>query len=244
MIDPKSEKILLDNLRMEGKFQEAFERIKALYKDQRSARINDLLFVNSPIFWSELRAGKYRLTRRSEADAEFIRTVWSNTDFMYAFHRHASPLPQDNQKLTQLLRKEYLASFLENQSIHWIIQMLDGEKFGLLSLVNVSLAHKRAEVLLGVLPGAPKGISVASMLMLFEFYFRVMKFNKLYSQVFVDNPHSLKSTLHLGFSREGVLRRHVLDPRSKQFVDIVQTGLLADEAFSEKNKRLMERLLV
>jgi RimJ/RimL family protein N-acetyltransferase len=110
-------------------------------------------------------------------------------------------------------------------------------------LVDISLTHRRAEVLIGIVPEAPLGLSAAAMLMLFQFYYRAMGFNKLYSQVYSDNPHSLKSTLHLGFTVEGVLREHVRDPRTGKFIDLSQTSLLAKEAFSEKNEKLMRRLL-
>ena len=61
--------------------------------------------------------------------------------------------------------------------------------------------------------------------------------------VFANNPHSLKGTLHLGFKQEGLLRRHTLDPASQTYVDVIQTGLLAEEAFSPSNIRLMKKLL-
>ena len=90
---------------------------------------------------------------------------------------------------------------------------------------------------------APIGLSTAAMLMLFQFYFKAIKFNKLQTFVYEDNPHSLKGTLHLGFKEEGRLRKHVLDPRSNKYIDLIQTGLLAEDAFTESNKRLMNRLL-
>jgi hypothetical protein len=95
----------------------------------------------------------------------------------------------------------------------------------------------------GVLDGAPRGLSTAAMLMLFQFYFKAIKFNKLLSFVYEDNPHSLKGTLHIGFKEEGRFKKHVIDPRSNQYVNLIQTGLLAEDAFSENNKRLMQRLL-
>ncbi len=97
-----------------------------------------------------------------------------------------------------------------------------GTPFGLLSLTDVSPQHRRAEVLLGVLPEAPFAIVTTAMLLLFQFFFRVVRFNKLYALVFTDNSHSLKSTLHLGFRQE---------------------GLLAQDAFSPGNLRLMRKLL-
>jgi diamine N-acetyltransferase len=112
-----------------------------------------------------------------------------------------------------------------------------------LSLTEVSIPQKRAEVLLGMLPGAPMGLSTAAMLVLLQFYFKAIGFHKLVSFIYEDNPLSLKSTLHLGFQQEGLLRRHIVDPRSGAFVNLIQTGLLADEALSEKNVRLMNRLL-
>lgn len=242
MVDFAFEKHNLNKLRMAGKFSEAFERVQALCKNLRFSNTRDILFANHPIFWSELRVGKYVLTRRGEADFEFLKNLWSRSDFMHAFHRLANPLPIDDSDLKQILKKEYLATFQEENSIHWVIRTTDGEKFGLLSLVNVSLHHRRAEVLLGVVPEAPMGLSVASMLILFEFFFRVMKFNKLHSHIFTDNAHSLKSAIHLGFSREGVLKQHVYDSKSEKFVDIIQTGILSKEAFSDRNKRLMIKL--
>ena len=60
---------------------------------------------------------------------------------------------------------------------------------------------------------------------------------------FADNPHSLKGTLHPGFKQEGLLRRHTIDPASQTYVDVIQTGLLAEEAFFPSNIRLMKKLL-
>jgi hypothetical protein len=47
----------------------------------------------------------------------------------------------------------------------------------------------------------------------------------------------------LGFREEGKLIKHSIDPESNQFVDMIQTGLLYEDAFAAKNKRLMDRLL-
>jgi len=227
-------------LRLDRKHEAAFELLSA---NLDSAKYQNLLFENHPIWWSEIKAGICQFTRRSSSDIDFVRQIWAQQDFIYSFHRHANDLPNDNEKLAQLLDKEYLALVSESNAIHWIVKDRIGKPWGLLSITGISLRHKRAEVLLGVLDGAPRGLSTAAMLMLFQFYFKAIKFNKLLSFVYEDNPYSLKGTLHLGFKEEGRLIKHVIDPRSNQYVNLIQTGLLEEDAFSESNKRLMKRLL-
>lgn len=97
--------------------------------------------------------------------------------------------------------------------------------------------------MLGILPNSPKGLSIAAMLIIFQFYFKGMKFNKLYAYIYDNNLHSLKSTLHLGFKEEGCLRKHVFDPKLNKYVDLIQTSILAEDAFNPMAKRLMQRLL-
>lgn len=231
-------------------------KVRQLHKDRFHKDAHDLLvanldrekfsnfiFENHPIWWSEISAGLVKLSRRSSHDSEFLKQVWNDKEFLYRFHRHASKLPDTPQKLHALLEKEYLSLLSESNSIHWIVKDRSGTPWGLLSLTSISLKHKRAEVLLGILDGAPPGLSVAAMLILFQFFFNAVKFNKLTSFVYADNAHSLKGTLHLGFRQEGQLIKHSFDPDSDQYVDMIQTGLLREDAFTAKNKRLMDRLL-
>jgi diamine N-acetyltransferase len=206
-------------------------------------KFSNFVFENHPIWWSEISAGLVKLTRRSSLDSEFLKQVWDDKKFLYRFHRHANKLPDTPKELHALLEKEYLSLLSESNSIHWIVKDKSDTPWGLLSLTSISLKHKRAEVLLGLLDGAPSGLSVAAMLILFQFFFNAIKFNKLTSFVYADNPHSLKGTLHLGFREEGQLIKHSFDPESNQFVDMIQTGLLREDAFTAKNKRLMDRLL-
>jgi RimJ/RimL family protein N-acetyltransferase len=234
---------LLDEARRLHKKSQHKDAFELLSANLDSAKYQNLLFENHPIWWSEIKAGICQLSRRSSKDIDFVRQIWGQKDFIYSFHRHANNLPDDNEKLTQLLDKEYLALVNESHSIHWIVKDMHGKAWGLLSITGISLIHKRAEVLLGILDGAPRGLSTAAMLMLFQFYFKAIKFNKLLSFVYEDNPHSLKGTLHLGFKEEGRFKKHVVDPRSNQYVNLIQTGLLAEDAFSKSNNRLMKRLL-
>ncbi len=188
-------------LHKEGKHQAAFELLTAKLDP---VKYKNALFENHPIWWAEISAGICKLSRRSSKDSEFVRRIWNDQNFLYSFHRHANALPEVTTDLNNLLDKEYLSLVSESHAIHWIVKDSRGNSWGLLSITGISLRHKRAEVLFGVLDGAPSRLAVAAMLMLFQFYFKAIKFNKLISFVYEDNPHSLKGTLHLGFKEEAL----------------------------------------
>ena len=232
---------LARQLRQARQFEQAHQLVL-----QQAANCPPLLHLSwqhQPILWSDIQAGICMLTRRQGADAEFVRHLWQDSHFVYSFHRHAAPISQDLQQLADILEQEFISTISESKALHWIVRDKNSKPWGILSVTEISLIHKRAEVMLGVLPSAPNGLSTAAMLILFQFYFKAMKFNKLYSFVYDDNKHSLKGTLHLGFKVEGRLRKHVIDPKSGEYVDLVQTGLLAEDAFNPTTKRLMQRLL-
>lgn len=202
-----------------------------------------LAWEHQPIFWYEIEAGICKLTRRNSGDTAFIQELWRNEDFMYSFHRHASVIKKTKEELEEILEREFISTVVESKSLHWIVRDKESKPWGILSLTEISLTHKRAEVMLGILPNSPKGLSIAAMLIIFQFYFKGMKFNKLYAYIYDNNLHSLKSTLHLGFKEEGCLRKHVFDPKLNKYVDLIQTSILAEDAFNPMAKRLMQRLL-
>lgn len=229
-------------LRQQRQFELALEHMQQAYQAGHF-EIQALLWQHSPVFWQQMTAGICVLTRRCGEDAAFLREIWNDKDFVYRFHRHSAPLPPSDLELQRILNRELCSIISESHALHWIVRDGHGRPWGLLSLCEISMVHRRAEILLGILPGAPTGIAAAAMLMLFQFYFNVMKFNKLVSLVYSENMLSLKSTLHLGFRKEGQLRNHACDPRTGRYLDLVQFGLLKEDAFHPGNQRLMERLL-
>jgi len=204
--------------------------------------IASLKWLNNPVWWSRIENKSCLLTPRKGDDVSFVRSLWADQDFIHSFHRLAKPLPESDGQLTNILNDEWSSPLDLNNSLHWIIRCPKGDPYGLLSLVEISCQHRRSEVVLGVLPGTPFGVSTGAMLTLFEFYFKKIKFNKIISNVFEDNPRSLKSTLHLGFRAEGKLAQHTLDPQTNQYLDITQLGLLIDDAYCQRNARLAKKL--
>jgi len=204
--------------------------------------VASLKWLNNPVWWSSIENKSCILTPRKGDDVPFVRSLWADQDFIHSFHRLAKPLHESDEQLMNILNDEWSSPLDLNNSLHWIIRCPKGDPYGLLSLVEISCQHRRSEVVLGVLPGTPFGVSTGAMLTLFEFYFKKIKFNKMISNVFEDNPRSLKSTLHLGFRVEGKLAKHTLDPKTNQFLDITQLGLLIDDAYCQRNARLAKKL--
>ena len=228
-------------MRLNGEIEESFKLCQKMLSGQN--QFSEILWQHQPVFWSTITAGICILTRRHSEDAGFVQKLWSDQSFIHSFHRHASELPPSLESLQNILQNEYAALIDQSHALHWIIRDKHHSPWGILSLTDISLPSKKAEVLIGVLPNAPVGLSTAAMLILFQFYFKVMKFNKLYTLIYEDNPQSLKSTLHLGFQIEGHLRQEIIDPDSGQLVDLIRTGLLAEEAFTPSNLKLMKKLL-
>lgn len=226
--------------RAEGKFGASFDYAKAELAGRPQHQ--HLVWQHQPFFWSDMHAGGLTLRRRNARDAGFLEALWADTGFRRRFHRQAPDLlPRDG--LERLLQQEFLSLLGESAALHWVVWCRRGIPRGILSITEVSMQHRRAEVLLGLTPHTPAGVCAAAMLMLFQFYFRVMRFNKLCALVYADNGHALQSTLHLGFRLEGTLRSHMRDPQTGQYADLHQLGLLETDAFSEANSRLSRRLL-
>lgn len=227
-------------LHMERKHLEAFD---LLSKHLDKNKYKSVLYENHPVWWSNISTSKCTLSRRSSIDATFIRNAWGNKEFLNSFHRYANPLPESDLDLNKLLDKEYFSLVGSSRSLHWVIKDNQGTPWGVMSITGISLLHKRGELLVGLVKGAPLGLSAAAVLTMFQFYFKAINFNKLTALMFEENSLALKGAKHIGFKEEGRLKKHVYDPSSKTYVDLIQLGLLSEDALSEKNKRTMKRLL-
>lgn len=229
------------SLRREKKYDEDFKFVTEAIPPQ--TLYSSLIWQHNPIFWSDISAGACVLTRRSSNDHAFLRELFNVNGFVRSFHRNANLLPDNTAILKEILDEELASTFSESRAIHWVIRDANRKAWGLLSLCDMSLTHKRSEILLGMHPNAPMGLTGSAMLMLYEFYFKFMKFNKLISFIYKDNLNSLKSTLHLGFEVEGELMGHNFDPETGKYLDVIQLGLNRSRAFSTTNQRLARRLL-
>ena len=196
----------------------------------------------SEAFTKPLAGRRLTLVRRSPADLPLVRAAWADRPFMERFHRMAPPLPADDAALAQVLEREAQASLLDAKNLHWTIMRADGQRVGMVSFVEVALRHRRAEFVVGVRDETP-GLALEASLVALEFAFAVMRLHKVCSAVYGENDYALRSTVHLGFRREGTLRDQLFDPSSGQWVSLHLSALFKDDFHSAANQRLAQRLL-
>jgi RimJ/RimL family protein N-acetyltransferase len=114
---------------------------------------------------------------------------------------------------------------------NYIIEMIGGPPIGMLSLVTIDLANRRAEsarFLIGdeaSAKGAPA--AVEAMKLLYELAFERLGLERIYGVIEERNRRMIKWQKYLGMVEEGRLRQHMR--MDGEFVDVASLSLLADE---------------
>jgi RimJ/RimL family protein N-acetyltransferase len=236
----------LRQLRVQGQREQARALIRRIAADQPAfvPQARQLLLAHDERWWSMPQGRRCRLRRRGPQDLAFVRRLWLAEGFLARFNPAAPALPAEDAELLRILGHEFSALATTSQALHWVIETHAGEPFGVLSLVDISFAHRRAEILIGVLQPPYSGAATEATLLAIDFAFGTLKLAKLVGLVPASNAASLAASAHIGFRHEGVLRQHVVDPRSGRSIDIVHMGLLAnDEAAVLAQRRVRQRLL-
>ena len=113
----------------------------------------------------------------------------------------------------------------------FVIELKGGKPVGMISLIDVSTAHRRAEAahfLIGE-EGAVRGIpaAVEAMKLLYELAFDRLDLVRVYGTISSDNVTMIRWQLYLGMKEEGRLRRHYFI--GGHFQDAVCMGVLQEE---------------
>lgn len=145
-------------------------------------------------------------------------------------------------------------SLPKTKAQHWLIERLPhdgsvvgrGEPVGLISVVDLVVAHRRAELLVGLPEANHRGAGLATeaTLLVLDVCFNHVGLNKLTSMVLANNPHSQRSTLALGFEQEGYRKAHLRLPGRNAFIDCFENGLtVCSFRNNQRLSRISERLL-
>lgn len=118
-----------------------------------------------------------------------------------------------------------------SSELNFVIELRSGKPVGMLSLVSIDEANRRAEparFLIGE-PEAVRGIPVAveAMKLMYELVFDRMKLIRVHGTIVADNELMIKWQKFLGMKEEGRLRQHYFI--GGQFRDAICMGMLEDE---------------
>lgn len=225
-----------------GEFNQAHEAIlsfrPANEHEARTARI--IAWAHEPFWWRSIEGRRCSLRRRSTQDLELVRSMWVDEKFMWSFNRFARPLPAADRDLAVFLAREHSSIVTEARSVHWTIETKNDHKVGVISFTDISLANRRAEILIGIREYPYLGIAAEAMLLALEFGFCMMRLHRIYSLVYSDNEKARRNAMHIGFELEGRLREHVVDSKTGHPAGALRMGLLR----SHLNKPAVDKLSI
>ncbi|HWF00379.1 MAG TPA: GNAT family N-acetyltransferase [Caulobacteraceae bacterium] len=133
-----------------------------------------------------------------------------------------------------------------NGEFNYMIELKDGRQIGMLSLLSIDLANRRAEsarFLIGD-EEAARGVpaAVEAMSLIYELAFDRLGLERVHGVIEESNHLMVKWQKYLGMREEGRFRRHFL--MEGQFRDAIALSLLADEyrAVALPRMRMLMRL--
>lgn len=218
------------------------------------AEIRYLYIQLHPIWVFPIENERVRIRVRTPLDHQFVTDCYTNESFMNNYNRYLAGSLRQSKSQQNTRHPDRLAVY-KNKSIQWVIEKIDSlnpeetqyTPIGLASLAEIHWVHRRAEILIGF-PNATKfngtRIPSTAMLMILDFAFNRIGFNKLVSIVYADNVHAQKSTLAIGFKQEGLLKNHLFDRKLNRWISVYQNAMLIEE-FGENTQlaKLSKKLL-
>jgi [ribosomal protein S5]-alanine N-acetyltransferase len=231
----------LRDLRRQGRLAEAQALLAQALAERPDGRLQLLAWQHQDFWWQPLRSPRVTLRRRGPDDAVLVRRCWSDGDFMRRFNRMAAPLPPGDDALCALLAREHWALPEEARALHWRIDA-GGAGCGFVSVVELSLQHRRGEFLIGVLPGTGPWVAPTAAHLLLDWLARHAQLERLSASFYTENAAAQVLAEKLGFQHEGVQRGHLRLPDGSR-ADLVLAGLLLNEDFFARSARLRKRLL-
>ncbi|PXW88240.1 RimJ/RimL family protein N-acetyltransferase [Nitrosomonas sp. Nm84] len=218
---------------------------RGLAANPDDTEIRHLYIQLHPIWVLPIENERLRIRARTPLDHQFVTDCYANESFMSNYNRYLAGSLRQFKSQQNAHHPDRLAVY-KNKSIQWVIERIDslnpGEihytPIGLASLAEIHLVHRRAEILIGF-PDATKfngtRIPLTAMLMILDFAFNAIGFNKLTSIVYSDNSYAQKSALAIGFRQEGFFKNHLHDQKLNDWLSIYQNSMLIEE-FKENLK--------
>lgn len=231
-----------------GKLEEARSHIEVAVQISPQAKKpkQDLLDIGD--VWLDTLEGQNIFLRPHQiADVEYLNRCFQNNDFMDLYNFFA-PRNQTLSELAEQVSNNCQKHPYQTKRIDWVIFKKNTQApIGLAALAGIQFQHRRAEFLLGIPEKKQRygGAALEASLIVMDFVFNKVKFNKLTSSVYGSNPQAQKNTLALGFTQESFLRKHLYLHTKNSYVDLYGNGLLREDFYrNTRLSKLATRLLV
>ncbi len=133
--------------------------------------------------------------------------------------------------VTLAAEREFIAALAHatDQLVLGITARDDGRLMGVCGLHQLGDPARQAE--LGLFLGGPeewgKGFGTEVTWLMCRHGFEVLRLNRIWLHVYVDNERGLRAYERVGFRREGLLRQAAV--RDHEYVDVVTMGILRSE---------------
>ncbi|NRF70351.1 GNAT family N-acetyltransferase [Aquincola sp. S2] len=190
-------------------------------------------------WWEPQPIGGATLRLPLSDDLPFVRTAFNDTAFMPRFHRYQRGEEPAVREFVERAQRPPR----ETRRRDWIVVDRAGRAAGLVSIVDIDFLNRRGELLVGVpdtdYRSGAEALALKASIGAIAFAFDRLQLDKLVSYVYGDNPVAQANTLHLGFTREGLLRSHLAD--GDQRIDLHVNGLLRSEFDADARLQRMRR---
>jgi UDP-4-amino-4,6-dideoxy-N-acetyl-beta-L-altrosamine N-acetyltransferase len=170
------------------------------------------------------------LRRMTPGDAEQVRE-WRT-------HREISRHMFTEPSITLGQQVEWVSNAIADENRHYWIIELDGVPVGLANMLQIDLVNRRGSWAFYLADPATRGNGVGKAVefAIIEYAFGSLALNKLCCEVLSTNTAVLGLHQKFGFSREGVLRQHIL--KGDTFYDITILGMLASDWITHRPRHL------
>src|SRR5258706_7845906 len=175
----------------------------------------------APLGQAPRLVGEFVLLRRLTVEDAEITHRWRHDGRSLHLNRSAATVADQARWIAGRPASEF----------NYIIELIGGPAIGMLSLVTIDWANRRAEsarFLIGdeaAAKGAPA--AVEAMKLLYELAFERLGLERIYGVIEERNQRMIKWQKYLGMVEEGRLRQHMR--MDGEFVDVVSLSLLADQ---------------
>ena len=167
------------------------------------------------------------LRQLCEKDAELMLEWMHDPDTQKGFQKNMLDMSlEDARKFCREAKPE--SDLQQGESMHLAIANDENEYLGTISLKNINMKYRSAELAISLRKKARgKGIAAEAVKLLFKKGFEQIGLHRIYLTVLADNTAAIRLYEKCGFTYEGELRDHIL--KDGKYISWKLYGILENE---------------